>query len=174
MHLSHFEDRINAVCERHLDLPRQAVILTRLIRFLSGAIDDRLSRLLEREGLGGSAWAVLTMIYSDRDGAARPSCIGQALSQSRAHMTRISDDLVTAGLVERVANVVDRRAVDLRLTAEGERRVQALLPQVGGLYQEMLGIIDPVGLDQLETTLRSLLGHIEHLPPIDPTTGTSA
>lgn len=89
-------------------------------------------------------------------------------------MTRISDDLVTAGLVERVANAVDRRAVDLRLTAEGERRVQALLPQVGGLYQEMLGIIDPVGLDQLETTLRSLLGHIEHLPPIDPTTGTSA
>ena len=174
MHLPYFEERINAVCDRHPDLPRQAVMLTRLVRFLSSAIDGRLAQLLAREGLGGSAWAVLTMIYSDRDGAVRPSDISQALSQSRAHMTRLSDELVAAGWVERIPNSADRRAVGLRLSAEGERRVQALLPQVGALYQEMLGAVPATGLDTLEATLRGLLRHIERLPPIETSTGTSA
>lgn len=174
MHLHHFEDRINAVCERHPDLPRQAVILTRLVRFLASAIDTRLTQLLDREGLSCSAWAVLTMIYSDRSGAVRPSSLGQALSQSRAHMTRLSDELVAGGWVERIPNATDRRAVDLRLSAEGERRVRILLPKVWALYQEMLNVVEPADIDALEATLRSLLTHIEHLPPIDKPAGTSA
>ena len=174
MHLPQFEDRIHAVCERHPELPRQAVVLSRMIRFLSGAIDARLSHLLTGEGLNCSSWSVLMMIYSDRAGAVRPSCIGQALSQSRAHMTRLSDELVANGWIERVPDAEDRRAVDLRLTGDALQRMQTLLPKVWALYEEMVGALGPGGLDQLEASLRTLLCHIEQLPPIDPATGKAA
>ncbi|MCP5255542.1 MAG: MarR family transcriptional regulator [Zoogloeaceae bacterium] len=174
MHLPHFEDRIHAVCERHPGLPRQAVVVTRMIRFLSGAIDARLSQLLTGEGLNCSSWSVLMMIYSDRTGTVRPSSIGQALSQSRAHMTRLADELVASGWVERLPDAADRRAVALRLSSEARQRMQLLLPRVWALYEEMLGGLEPASLDPLEASLRTLLSHIEQLPPIEAGSGRQA
>ena len=115
----------------------------------SGAIDARLSQLLTGEGLNCSSWSVLMMIYSDRTGTVRPSSIGQALSQSRAHMTRLADELVASGWVERLPDAADRRAVALRLSSEARQRMQLLLPRVWALYEEMLGGLEPASLDPL-------------------------
>lgn len=166
---SHYERCIDTVRIRHPDMPHQAVMLMRLAHHVFRALHERLDVFFAAHELSTSAWAVLMMIYSMPDRAITPSEASAAVVQSRTHMTRVADDLVTAGLIERAHDEVDRRRVVLRLTAQGVERIQRLLPLAWMEYEDALAAFSAEEAAALEGLLRRWLAHLEKHPwPGDP------
>jgi DNA-binding MarR family transcriptional regulator len=56
------------------------------------------------------------------------SALGAAAVVSRTRVSRIVDELVAAGLVERVPNPADRRSAFARITPAGRARLRAAAP----------------------------------------------
>jgi DNA-binding MarR family transcriptional regulator len=54
--------------------------------------------------------------------------LGEAVVVSRTRVTRVVDDLVRAGLVERQTHPDDRRSTVVAITAEGRRRFRRAAP----------------------------------------------
>lgn len=158
---SHFEHCIDVVRAQHPDMPRQPVVLMRLTHHVFRALHERLDRFFATHELSTSAWAVLMMIYSSPNRAITPSEISTAVVQSRTHMTRVADDLVAAGLIERSHDAVDRRRVELRLTEQGVERIKQMLPLAWAEYQTALAIFSVDEMAALETLLRRWLDHLE-------------
>lgn len=158
---SHFERCIDTVRAQHPDMPHQSVVLMRLAHHVFRALHERLDRFFAARDLSTSAWAVLMMIYSTPERAITPSEASMAVVQSRTHMTRVADDLVAAGLIERVHDEIDRRRVVLQLTASGADLVKKLLPEAWTEYRAALAIFSGDEATALETLLRRWLGHLE-------------
>ncbi len=162
---SHYERCIDTVRARHPDMPRQSVVLMRLAHHVFRALHERLDVFFAAHELSTSAWAVLMMIYSTPDQAITPSEASAAVVQSRTHMTRVADDLVAAGLIERAHDETDRRRVVLRLTTRGVERVQQLLPLAWTEYAAALAAFSTEEAATLEGLLRRWLAHLENHPP---------
>lgn len=158
---SHFERCIDTVRVQHPDMPHQSVVLMRLAHHVFRTLHERFDRFFAAHDLSTSAWAVLMMIYSTPERAITPSEASMAVVQSRTHMTRVADDLVAAGLIERVHDEIDRRRVVLQLTASGADLVKRLLPETWAEYRAALAIFSGDEATALETLLRRWLGHLE-------------
>lgn len=65
--------------------------------------------------------------------------LAEAIAKDRATIGAVVDRLEQKGLVARAENKQDRRARVLKLTAKGERALQALFPVVEGVQKEILG-----------------------------------
>lgn len=133
-----YEARLDDMARRYPEMPRQTVMLVRFVLFLQRRLEDGLTHILAGEGLSHSAWSLLMLIHSSAERAINPSAASDVLRQSRPHMTRITDELVARGWVERVQDRVDRRAVAIRLTGDGEAGVSRLLPT---MWQEYEGLV---------------------------------
>jgi len=161
---AHYERCIDTVRARHPDMPQQAVVLMRLAHHVFRALHEQLDGFFAAHDLSTSAWAVLIMIYSMPDRTITPSEVSAAVVQSRTHMTRVADDLVAAGLIERASDSSDRRRVVLRLTAQGVARIEQLLPLTWTAYTAALAAFSADETAQLETLLRRWLAHLEQRP----------
>ena len=64
--------------------------------------------------------------------------VAALIAYDRATIGGVIDRLVAKGLVARVVNTQDRRARELRLSAEGERRYAELLPIVWAVQDDIL------------------------------------
>lgn len=153
--ISCFEQRLDRMQAKHPEIPRQAVILMRLTYHLTRVLHDRLDGYFAEHGLSHSAWAVLMMVYSSPEQSLSPSEVSSAVVQSRTHMTRIADELVAAGWIERVRDLADRRRISLRLTSEGRQRIERLLPLTWAEYERAIAGFSPEQLTSLEDLLRT-------------------
>src|SRR5579864_7737086 len=122
------EANLRALSERVPDLPFSGILLCRLVLHLGREMAARFEQQLRPFGLAEAEFRVLTTLFSQPDGVAHPSDLCARASQSPANMSRISDALVSRGLITRVASVHDRRRLVLRITAQGEQLVRELLP----------------------------------------------
>ncbi|NTV12132.1 MAG: MarR family transcriptional regulator [Zoogloea sp.] len=142
-------------------MPKQRVMLTRLVTHVGRLLHDRIEGFLAGHGLHPASWSMLMMIYSSPEGTISPSRVSDALCQSRAHMTRVTDELTAAGWVERVPSAADRRSIDLQLTASGQRLVAEMLPLAWEYYRTQLPEVSEEELQQLESLLRRWAVHLE-------------
>jgi MarR family transcriptional regulator, negative regulator of the multidrug operon emrRAB len=156
-----FEERVLAVKSRLPDMPLQAVMLTRLVHHLGRRLHAQLDVFLAPHGLNASSWAVLMTIFSCPEQAPSPCRVAEAVGQSRAHITRIADELVAAGWLVRSPGADDRRSIQLQFTAAGNERLQALLPQAWKLYESFLPAADVEEFNRIERFLRRWIASIE-------------
>ncbi len=153
---SAYEQRIDAIRARHPEMPRTTVVRIRLLYHALRLLADDLEQFFAGHGISASGWAALMMIYSAPSARANPSLLSADLVQSRTHMTRIADELADKGLVRREANALDRRRVDLVLTARGQRLIRRLLPLSWQHYESLLGGFDDAEARALERLMRKL------------------
>jgi MarR family transcriptional regulator, negative regulator of the multidrug operon emrRAB len=119
------------------DLPVSSVLLSRLLLHLGRGMAAKLEQEIRPFGLTEGEFRVLTTLFSHSNGAASPTELCAKTWQSPANMSRISDALVNRDLITRVSSVHDRRKMELRITAQGEKLVQRLLPTLYGPLREM-------------------------------------
>ncbi len=100
------------------------------IRRIMQAVDLHSRRLTEAIGLTGPQLAVLR--EAARSGPISISALARAVYLSQPTVTGILDRLAKRGLVERVRNVHDRRAVNISVTEQG----RALLDRAPSLLQD--------------------------------------
>lgn len=92
------------------------------------AVRRRLSADLEREGLSGSGFSVLTVLVT-AGGELELRTLRKRLETSKANATEVVQTLIGRRLVETQRLPADRRAVLVRLTPLGHEMVDRLFPE---------------------------------------------
>ncbi|GGY16741.1 MarR family transcriptional regulator [Paludibacterium paludis] len=122
------EDAIERIDRRFPGVPRQEVLLTRLTLHLQQRLSCHLNEALKPWGINETVWMSLLGMYASEDGSLNPSDLSDMLDSSRTNATRVSDEMVRHGWVERIACPDDRRKIVLRLTKQGIAFIETLLP----------------------------------------------
>jgi DNA-binding MarR family transcriptional regulator len=113
-------------------------VLLEVARSLHGRLEEG----LEGAGLSGAKYAALEQLAR----AGEPLTLGELagrLSCVRSNVTQLVDRLEGDGLVERVSDPTDRRAIRARLTPLGVERLAAAQRAVQALQSELAARVPP-------------------------------
>jgi MarR family transcriptional regulator, negative regulator of the multidrug operon emrRAB len=138
------------------DLPVSGILLCRLLLHVGREMTVMFEQQVRPFGLAEAEFRVLTTLFSQPNGVAHPSDLCVRASQSPANMSRISDALVSRGLITRVSSLHDRRRMVLRITEEGESFVRQLLPKLFVPLREMLKDFPETDQRQMTSLLKRL------------------
>jgi MarR family transcriptional repressor of emrRAB len=127
---SDFEQGIERVSRRLPGMPKEKVLLNRLFFHAFREVHDHYNRFLARHGLNSTNFLALIMIFHSEDNKLNPCALSDCLLSSRTNVTRLADELVQAGWVERQASTEDRRRIELSLTPAGQALMENLLPRI--------------------------------------------
>src|SRR5450631_3299103 len=150
------EENLQNLSTRVPDLPASGILLCRLLLHVGRELAVMFEQQIRPFGLAEAEFRVLTTLFSQPQGAAHPSDLCVRASQSPANMSRISDALVSRGLITRVSSLHDRRRMVLRITEEGEKFVGQLLPKLFVSLREMLKDFPETELRQMTSQLKRL------------------
>ena len=115
-----------------------SLTLIRAFGTLTALIDEQLACV----GLSRAKLHVLAFL-NRAEADVRMTDIGQWLGVTKAHVTRLVDDLEQDGLAARVASPNDRRAIHVQITTGGRRRLDdALRPHLDHLSALLAGLSD--------------------------------
>lgn len=154
---SFFEQGIDRISRRLPGMPKDRVLVNRLFFFVFKALDDRYNQRLADYGLNSTALLALAMLYGSEEARLNPCDLSDALISSRTNVTRLADELVGAGWVERRPSTEDRRRVELSLTAAGRALVERALPAVWNLVLAQWADFSETEIAEFDRLLRKLL-----------------
>ncbi len=122
---------------------------------------------LSEKGLVPVAWYdVLLELNAAKDRRLRMSDLGDRVVLSRTRVSRIVDDLVEAGLVERVANPADGRSSFAQLTEKGRAELRRAAPTyLSGIERHFLDLLDARERKVLATALKRVTQHHDDRQP---------
>ncbi|MFE7742731.1 MarR family winged helix-turn-helix transcriptional regulator [Nocardia sp. NPDC057455] len=156
-------DAIVAQWERErpdLDLEAMAVV-GRLSRLLVVA-QREIEAVFGKHGLQRGEFDVLAALRrSGEPFELNPSALADTLMLSRAGMTGRLDRLESAGLVRRVPDAQDRRAVRVALTTAGRELVDAVVTEHTANEARMLSVLTAGERTELDRIARILLSSME-------------
>ena len=157
------EENLVNLSRRVAELPVSGILLCRLLMHIGREMAVMFEQQISPFGLAEAEFRVLTTLLSQPNGAAHPSDLCLRTSQSPANMSRISDALVSRGLITRVSSVHDRRRMVLRITEEGEGFVRQLLPKLFVPLNEMLKDFPEAEQRQMTAQLKRLGAELDNV-----------
>jgi DNA-binding MarR family transcriptional regulator len=104
-------------------------------------------------------WRVLAILV-EQDGAMITRLAKFALME-QSRLTRIIDQMIDKGFVERAADKDDGRRVRIWLTAEGRRRAEVLVGEARGHEADVLASLPAAEAERLKPALQSLIAALE-------------
>jgi len=158
---SEVERRIEVTRRRLRGYPQEQVRLARLIIHVQKRQSEQFNLILRRYGLNDVTYTALMMMYGSEDQSTTPSQLSGATGEKPANITRICDELLDKGLIERYPSTADRRRVVLRLTRKGERLVEQFQPELWQALQRVFGGLGGGELRQLTGLLRAVLARLD-------------
>jgi DNA-binding MarR family transcriptional regulator len=129
------------------------LMLLRVATDLSVALDA----CLTKHDLLQGRWWVLILLMREADLTSQPSVLAEKLGVTRATMTGLLDGLEQGGLVQRVSAPQDRRSVQIKLTAAGQTKLDAVMPD----YYSRLRLCMQGLSESQRSDLQSILGVID-------------
>lgn len=121
-----------------------------------------LDRFAAEHGLGrGEADVLLTLRRAGRPYRLSPSVLSRSLLVTPGGMTNRLDRLEREGLVRRLPDPDDRRAIEVELTAAAKRKVDALLPDHIANEERLVEPLTKRDRADLDRLLGKLIGHLE-------------
>jgi MarR family transcriptional repressor of emrRAB len=145
-----FEDNLRRALERHADAPVPEILATRLLMRAAALLRSRMDAALADEDIDLRGYLALATIELYKTQALRPSDLSVSLDATRTQITRLLDALAEQQLVTRAPSPDDRRALNLALTAVGQRKLARCMPKIHALYRQVWsGVADcePVARD---------------------------
>ena len=120
---------------------------------------DAVEPLLQRHGLTYAQYFVLAML---RDSAAvNPKDICLQFRHDSGALTRVIDQLAERGLLVRLRSDVDRRKVELQLTAAGRKVLESIVPEVLELLNHALEDFSAAEVQELTRLLTKLNARLQ-------------
>jgi DNA-binding MarR family transcriptional regulator len=133
-------------------LPGDLLPLAYLIKYAHSSLADVVEPVLMHQGFTYIQYAVLLQLRAGI--AVNPKRVATQLHYDSGALTRVIDQLVDRGLVERVRRDRDRRKVDLRLTP----LASDIIPGLSNLIVEKLeGVLIDFGAAELQELRRLLV-----------------
>lgn len=142
------------------DVARYEALMERLV----GAYRTRMVQLCkEGELTPPQFWALATIRRLEKT---KMSPLAEGLGLSMGAASTLVDRLVTRGLVERTADLTDRRAVHVNLSLKGEAVLTEAIASKQEINRAVLAQLDPPVRAQLLEAFDALAGAWEALPPV--------
>lgn len=155
-----FKAHLERVSERLPGAPRTEIILTRLYFFVSRALTDDLNQSLSAFGLNTTSVLALIILYASPDQTTNPSSLSHGAISSRTNITRLVDELVSKGWVEKRGCTEDRRKVFVTLTAQGRAIVEQALPRQWARMTAIWDVLTPGEAALLGELLQKIWNHL--------------
>ena len=133
----------------------------RLLRSVTERLSDHLNENLKVLGINENLWFAMMAGYVSPNSEILPSRLSDMMDLTRTSATRLSDEMVERGWVERHINQQDRRQIVLKLTPEGEAFIQKVWPQVSSKSGEAWQDFTNEDYAQLQYLLSKLLNRLE-------------
>jgi DNA-binding MarR family transcriptional regulator len=119
-------------------------------------LSDVLDNFLGQYGLLQGRWWVLILLMREQDLTSTPSSLAGKAGVSRATMTGLIDGLNKEGLVLRVTDVADRRKFHIKLTAQGQAKLDEVMPEYYRRVDRLMSILSPEEGEALTSMLIKL------------------
>ncbi|MEN3977008.1 MarR family transcriptional regulator [Emcibacter sp. SYSU 3D8] len=130
-----------------------------LLRCTLNLMQPRLEALFANREFTFVQWCVLMQL---RDGLAnRAADISRNLNHDSGALTRVVDQLEARGLLERTRSTEDRRMVELALTQEGRRSVEASIPLVVDHINAILSDFSSEEIEMLVGMLKRIIDKLQ-------------
>ncbi|MCL1697632.1 MULTISPECIES: MarR family transcriptional regulator [unclassified Lysinibacillus] len=107
--------------------------------------------------LGFSKSHILILDYLSQEGPKRPSAIADRLKVTTGGVTVLTSKLINAGFIEKTQHATDRRASQLKITADGEDILEESRQQVSDLIHNMFGMLSAEEVQTLRDIFSKLL-----------------
>lgn len=143
------ERRLRNIQARLPDFPFEPSLLVRLCYHLQKRLRDRTNAALKPYELADTGYIVLAILYGSAEETSSASELSEACHEKPANLTRVCDDLVARGLIERGPRPGDRRTVLISLTPQGRALIEEALPEVSGKLSAAFAGFSPQELGQL-------------------------
>ena len=122
---------------------------------------DFAERTFSERDVPFTQWLTLMKLRTESPMSA--SELARSLGHNQGALTRVLDALEATGMVERRRSTSDRRSVELRLTAEGSRYVEAQLPIAIDALNHVLDVFSPSEVETMIDLLSRLLARLNGL-----------
>ncbi len=140
-----------------------AMEILKKFRIIIGAVRQHSRELESACGVGGAQVWMLSAIAETPE--ITVSRLSRALSIHVSTASNLLDKLAKRGLVERLRNDDDRRAVRLRITPAGQAILDRAPRPASGLIIDALSRMPRESLARLDDDLACLIGHINTTDP---------
>jgi len=157
---SDVEHRIEVTKRRLPGYPLEHARLARLITHIQKRQTELCNVVLKPYELNYVTYTALMMMYGSEEQTLTPSELSNATGEKPTNVTRICDELLHKGLIERYPSTSDRRRVVLCLTAKGERQIEQFQPKIWQALDQLYGELGKTELRQVTGLLRRSLAHL--------------
>ena len=130
--------------------------LLRVATDLSFALDQCLSR----HGLLQGRWWVLILLMREETKTSTPSMLADKTGVTRATMTGLLDSLERDGLLERIFDHSDRRSISIKLTSQGEAKLDEVMPDYYSRLRECMAGLNEEQRMLLQEQLKQINANI--------------
>ena len=169
-----FERGLARVAARLGEQPPQQVMVLRMAKLVAKRLQEDLNRELAAWRLTDASFTVLVLVFSEPDGGIYPSSLSDVLGESRANITRLTDELEARGLIRRRPAAADRRRIGLELTRRGEALVRELLPAIWRHYGLLCRDLSMAEMRTIERSMKKVLADLDARPVPDRPARTRA
>jgi len=149
--------RIDAIADLVPGCDAQLLLLHAMLKLVTAELNERMRSILREYEFHPVSFIALVMLINSNGAPLNPSDLSKITGESRANTTRICDDLVANGYLERRSNPEDRRRVDLLLAPAGIDAVRRLLPAIDAYVLTPLKSLSVPERGRFEGTLKQLL-----------------
>lgn len=140
----------------HLELDFPAAhAISSLYRAANAARSHLTNRVLRPYDLTWTGFLVLWLLWIWERMETRR--VAESVGISKATLTGVTNTLVARGLVTRIPGTVDRRLVELELTGEGTRLMDAIYPEFNAAEAQLVTGVSRANLDCLTSGLRTIV-----------------
>jgi DNA-binding MarR family transcriptional regulator len=142
------------------DLDLETMALVQRLDVTAALVRGRIAALARAHGVSLEEGDILFTLRRAGTPGLSPTALTESLMVSSGTMTNRLDHLEHKGLIERVPNPNDRRAVEITLTPKGRRQVEKAVGQHVANEVEMLSVLSDAERRRLDATLRKLIDHL--------------
>lgn len=163
MTFSHTETakQLTVLAENLPDFPLDRTLTFRMVRLAAERLGTNLNQCLKAEDITENLWFALLSLYAAPNHETLPSRLSDLLCLTRTSATRLSDDMVARGWVERSSNAQDRRQTVLKLTEEGEAFIRRMQPEITEKRGSVWAGFDEADHRELQRLLGKLIDNLE-------------
>lgn len=112
--------------------------------------------------LGFSKSHILILDYLSQEGPKRPSAIADRLKVTTGGVTVLTTKLINAGFIEKTQHATDRRALQLKITPDGEKILEQSRQQVSEIINNMFGMLSAEEVQTLRDIFAKCLLDLNH------------
>lgn len=132
-------------------------VLVRLLRISAAGLGEYFEPVFRALMLSENSFHVLCLLVSSETGAASPSELSEMVGTSRGNMTRILEELLQDGWIERSVEPRDGRRHVIAITAAGRLKVRDTVPRIVEPIERAFSSLDRDEIALLDKLLRKLI-----------------